>query len=494
MARDDLSVLASGPVTITEWFHAPWEKFSGSNSSHMYYEIGLSKPELDSTFHFLVRSNLIYNNEVNGEVFRGRTEIDFHVAYRHDAPTVEFLFSLIEQATFYFAQIFSERVRKTNLHHHKIPKAVLKDLFDTIRNAIDQWDAPARRYRARGGTRLEKFKNLPTIPTHKRYDANHSSTLEQRLTHQLISSRRVTIDEEKILIELKDFYNNLNLGLRTLDYGSFKKKDFLDFANYIHYAFNFQFLISERISFPDGLFRLVVNESIQGTKAPIEDEKFLTYPPSSILKKSEKYNRASTWNLSVLYLAETLDTALRELRPENGALVTVGIWASKPEADLNVYPILYDPSKVNSGEIDKGWNVNVQAGIFANELMAAYADNYFNLLARVFSKPVKNHHEYLLSALLSENILELDDPNPAFSYDGIIYLSVGNNYHTRNIAVRPSSANEKLTLISVIEFTVINGQYDRVPVSTRNPASVSVAEITGYRQTNNIADTGKITW
>ena len=229
----------------------------------------------------------------------------------------------------------------------------------------------------------------------------------------------------------------------------------------------------------------------------ITDIKFLTYPPIEIIKKNNKYNRASTCNSTLLYLTETVDTALKEVHPLENKTVTIGVWAPKRDRTFTQYPIEHSEhaAKVNP-QIAQG----LQALKLLNEkqdpLLARYMSNYFNLLAREFSKTVapENHYEYMLSAILSENIFELEDHNPDFNYDCISYPSVGNNFFTRNLAVKPNIADTEFKIVQVIEFEVVKAHYDRIPVQSLSTCCISVAEIKNYRETWNITDTGQIIW
>ncbi|RYD88326.1 MAG: hypothetical protein EOP50_19275, partial [Sphingobacteriales bacterium] len=143
-----LTLLSAGPLTILEWQQESFEKFMGANIN---YEVGMSRPDLDSTFYFAVRVNMVYENQFNGKVFQAKTEMAFHIGYRHSTPTVGFLFNLLDQATFAFAKVFHERVQQTNLRYHQVPKPQLEAVRETLQQAIDDWDASAKRFKESGG-------------------------------------------------------------------------------------------------------------------------------------------------------------------------------------------------------------------------------------------------------------------------------------------------------------------------------------------------------
>ncbi|WP_429391683.1 hypothetical protein [Mucilaginibacter lappiensis] len=450
---------------------------------------------MDSTFDFAVRVNMVYENQFNGQVFHSRIEYIFNIDYRYEAPTVEFLFPLIDQATFAFAQLFHERGKATNLRFHQVPKPKLADIRETLQESIDRWDASAKKFRERGGFRLERFKHLPAIPEHKQYGEQYASTNEQRLTYKLFRNEPLEAGEMEIIASLDAFYQELNKGLASLDYSAFSLQDFLDFRNYIHFAFNFHFFITNELEVTYELYRLVVNESVLLHDVSITNQRSLTYPPLAVLQRIGKYNRASTKDSTLLYLTESVDTALKELRPPEGKLVTVGIWRPRERRKFVSYPIEHnvEAAAVNS-EVAQGRFAVTALSQHQHPLGARYMNNYFALLAREFSKPVSHHYEYLLSALLSENIFDLEDPNPDFDYECIVYPSVGNRFKTRNLAVKPAIADKEFQLVGAIEFRVEQGLYDREPLLTGNPASISVATITSYRETRNVNKSGDILW
>ncbi|MCO5948668.1 hypothetical protein [Mucilaginibacter flavidus] len=487
----------SHPTRILEWKHESFEKFLGSFQSDIHFELGITKPDIfNSTFHFSVKVIMTYRHQSNGEIFKAITESNFEISYHHDAPTVEFLFGLIDNATFEFAKIFDSKIQGTNLVYHKVTKPSLTNLRESLQQVIDYWDGPAKKFKESGGERLTQFKNLPVIPEFKIYNGNNV-TMEQKILRKLETGQEVSIEEREMFEALGKFYDDLNTQLSVLDYKTFTPKDIQDFRNYIHYAFNSNCLITNQATITGDLFRLVVNESVTGKNETITDVKFLTYPPLEILKKKNRYNRASTCNSTLLYLTETIDTALKEIRPAENKIVTISVWAPKRTRTFTQYPIEHSEhaAKVNP-QVAQGLQALKLLNDGQDPLLARYMSNYFNLLAREYSKSVadENHFEYMLSAILSDNIFEFDDNNPDFNYDCISYPSVGNSFFTRNLAVKPNIADTEFKIIRVIEFEVIKAHYGRTPVQSLNTCCISVAEIKNYRETWNIADTGQIIW
>ena len=121
------------------------------------------------------------------------------------------------------------------------------------------------------------------------------------------------------------YYRELFSELQKLNYSEFSKSDIIDFKNYIFYAFNFEILFTNDVTIFK-VFRVVINEHVIGSKDSIEKKGFLTYPPLHVVKRRGRYNRANTKYTTVFYGSETIDTALNELRPKIGEVVTVGTY------------------------------------------------------------------------------------------------------------------------------------------------------------------------
>jgi hypothetical protein len=485
------------PIEILEWRVEPLEKFLGSFNRNISYELGITKLDIfNNSFHFLVRVFLTYVHQVNGEIFKAKTESSFEIGYLYDAPTVEFLFDLINKATIEFAQNFKQKVLGTNLTYHQISTPKIDELRESIQAVIDYWDARAKKIKKDVGKRLDRFKDLPVIPAHKSYN-KANFTLEQHILRKLETGQPISVEERQVFEELGEFYSELNKQLGVLDYNSFDESDIKDFKNYIHYAFNSHCLITNQVTIAGNLFRLIVNESVTNQNNSIIDTKFLTYPSLEIIKKNGKFNRGSTSNTTVLYLTETMDSALKEIHPPENKLVTVSIWATKRNSTFTQYPIEHnEQAALVNQQIAQGRAALIQLNQQQDPLLARYMDNYFNLLSREYAKPVsvENHYEYILSAIFSESIFDLEDDNPDFNYDCISYPSVGNNFITRNIAVKPNIADTEFKIIQVIEFEIVKAHYDRIPVNSFDRSCISVAEVKNYRETWNITDAGQIIW
>jgi len=484
------------PVNIIEWRHEAAKKFNGKNKVDFFYELGFSKTNiLTNCFQFSVRVNMQYLNMSNDILFNARTESNFSIGYQDNGPSVEFLFELLDIATLDFMKIFYRRVKQTNLAGQKVIRPRMKDWTENLQKEIDQWNAPAKKFKESGAVWLSKFKNLPTIPAHKKYMANFAGTTEQIIAFKLSTFQEISEDERKIFEELDEFYDQLNTELLLLDYESFTIKDLSDFKNYIQYAFNSHVLISNQLTVVRNLYRLVVNESVSKKNESITDIKYLTYPSLEIVKNIGKYNRASTSSTTLLYLTESVNTALKEIHPPLNKLVTIGVWTPRNKRTFTHYPITHHDKAIEVNEqTAAGYNATQQLSNIYDPALVKYMNRYFKLLSREYSKPVTHDKQYAFSALLSEYILSSKDVGTNYNYDCIVYPSVGNDYITRNFAINPNVADNQFKLIKVIEFEITDADYSLTHIANDDWENISVVKVKSRRETENILPDGTIIW
>lgn len=341
------------------------------------------------------------------------------------------------------------------------------------------------------------FRDLPTIPEHKRWTGKSNMTVEQIISFKLLSRQTITSEEETIFKSLATFYSELNEKLKTLDYTSFTDADFENFKNYIFYAFNYVALVTNNLTIFQ-TYRLVVNEWVTKHNEPITNVGYLKYPSLDIVKQVNKFNRANTPNTNVFYSAENIDTALKETKPPLNKLLTVGVWKPKVKGKQFIsYPISHSEiaEQVNEG-VAKATKAFEDHGNFNSSLFLNYMRYYFQLLGREFTKQVNHHFEYYISSLFSERILtdhKEQNGGSSFHYDCIIYPSVGNGFKTDNVAIRPKVLDDDFYLEKVIQFEVEEAFYDKEYVLS-HPENITLARIKNGRVTNKIDKDGNIKW
>lgn len=502
-----MQIVKEYPVQIEFWTHLSIDKFNGVISDNGYNYIFGITPE-DPTDPECCYFNVWVEKEMTNEttktvVFYAKVYCCFKVKNSYQKPTSQFYFDLIDKATYQFALLFHQKTQNTNLSHHKIKKPLFTQFKNDIDKTIDIWDRTTRnRIFLTPPNWQTTFQGLPEIPDHKKWVKGSYTTLEQDISFKLLHKQPITTFEEKIFIQLTSFYAELDKKIKLLDYQSFSSNDFENFKNYIFYAFNYLPLITNNLTV-FSTYRVVVNEFVTTKNESISNIEFLKYPTLKKVKEMNKFNRANTPNTTVFYSAESIDTALKEIRPPLNKLVTVGIWKPKNvNKKLVSYPISHSQEalKVNEG-VQAANKAFEETAKYNSSLFMNYMRHYFKLLGHEFSKRVdytKNnyHYEYLISSLFSERIftehLEMNDADN-FNFDCIIYPSVGNDFLTENVAILPTTLDNDFYLAEVQEFEVEESYYDLKTIGL-DPEKITIAKIKNFRKTITIKNDGRIEW
>lgn len=333
------------------------------------------------------------------------------------------------------------------------------------------------------------FRDLPEIPKSKRWIENGRFTPEILIIEKMRLGYEISIDEEITIRDLTNFYKILDLALEKLDYKTFTTKDFINFRNYIKFAYNYIIILANKIEIYQ-LYRIVINEHIIKLKQSITKQKFLTYPPNHIVKKINRYNRANTPNTTIFYGSETIDGAINELKQHIniGDLITVSKWIPTRKAEFISYPISHSKQgygiNFNSTKALHGY---IESTKKQNKLLTEFMDRYFFILGKEFSKPNNHHFEYLISSTFSEDIL--DNPqnkNTNFDIECIVYPSVGNKFKTSNVAVRKDIFRHNFELSKVIEFEITETHFDNQQLV--NVESINLVKYKNFRQTSQFKD------
>lgn len=495
-----MDIIEKYPIQIDHWVHKPIDSFTGLLSDNGYnYILGITPedPIDDEIIYFNVWvEKIIKNKTTNDIVFYAKTYSAFKVKNRKAKPFTKFFFNLIDNATQDFAQLFHQRTSETNLSHHRIPKVKIEHIQDDINKAIDIWDRELRNNSVKEKPNWQSnFRNLPTIPESKNWRRDSHTTLEQDIAFKLMNRKSISVDEEKLFVELASFYQLLDDKLRDLNYTNFTPEDFENFKNYIFYAFNYVALITNDLTVMQ-TYRLVVNEWVTDKNESITDTSFLRNPKLEIVKKANKFNRANTPESTVFYCAENIDTALKEIKPPLNKLITVGVWKPKnPQKKLVSFPILHSEDAFNVSEgVQKATKAFEEHGNYNSPLFMNFLRYYFKLFGREFTKRVSHHYEYYISALFSERVFQRRrDMNKEFQYDCIIYPSVGNDFITENLAIHPDTLNNDFILTEVLEFEIEEAYYDKKYLR-QHPSIITLAKVKNVKGTKKISANGHIEW
>ena len=182
--------------------------------------------------------------------------------------------------------------------------------------------------------------------------------------------------------------------------------------------------------------RVTINSKVVGDNVRISDVKYLKQPPKELVKR---YGRANNIQESVLYATFDPITALSEMRPNIGDLITVSTWKLKTDYDLTITPIFKNSTK--DGIIHN--EVSMRASIEYNKVLKQYdeqlrkqLDIILQFVADCFNKEVEdtNHYDYYLSSHYANRIFwELQNGE----IEAILYPSVRQSLTLTNIAMKP---------------------------------------------------------
>lgn len=229
--------------------------------------------------------------------------------------------------------------------------------------------------------------------------------------------------------------------------------------------------------------RITINRFVIGNNKRIHNINFLKYPPAD---KVTKYGRCNLPKTSVLYGADFITTALSEMNPKTGDLITKSIWKLKKEHSFKICPIFHiQPTNgtfnPRSNEFENYFHEEVKK--FSDDEREAVIE-LSCFIAHYFSKTVNtnNDKDYLYSAYFADKILnELENG----TIEGIYYPSVKSSLSFENIALKTSVFDEFFVLEEVDESVVFKDRSD-------GSGGLMMRGITSSKEFN--FEEGKILW
>ena len=232
------------------------------------------------------------------------------------------------------------------------------------------------------------------------------------------------------------------------------------------------------------LHRITINKNIfGGNNQRIEEVKFLKYPPAD---KVSKHGRANLIGQSLFYSTSNPITAIKEMKPKVGDLITTSIWRQKEDGYyLKISPIF----KITSlnGVVHNELSLRFKMA-YGNALKqhpkdtADQIDELLQFVADCFAKDVDygNNYDYTLSAFYANKILFQFQGG---SIDALVYPSVADKLDFSNVVIKPQVLEQHFELSEVNEAVVAS-----LP---NGPGSGFVMEGSGWSRK---FDNGKILW
>lgn len=217
--------------------------------------------------------------------------------------------------------------------------------------------------------------------------------------------------------------------------------------------------LTNQYNFPK-IERITINRSILKENKRIRNISHLKFPPKK--EFVTKYGRCNLREQSIFYGAPIIMTALAEMKPKKGDLITKSIWKLKEKHSLKMCPIFHvQPTNgtlnLNSFQLQVAFNQLVDKN-FKGATKEAVV-NLSNFIAHHFSKIVNrdNDRDYLFSAYFANKLLyELDGG----TIDGILYPSVQEHLSFENIALKPEIFDKYYILDEVSEAIVTKDRSD----------------------------------
>lgn len=228
------------------------------------------------------------------------------------------------------------------------------------------------------------------------------------------------------------------------------KKEFFEFFN-LKLAFSAP-------SEPTKLFRISNNMKIYGSKVRLQKISDLLAPPP----EKSFYNRCNLPNERVFYAALDLTTAIWETKPKAGDYITVSEWKIKEGKKLNMHSIFHPRlTNVNSHSqfafeqfLEHIKQLSQDKAYILEEVLLFFTEEFMKKVDE------DNKQDYFFSAINTSRFLQSNPDNNGFKVEAINYPSVKMNLGATNIAIANNLVLEKLELVSIKTYDILETNFD----------------------------------
>ncbi len=203
------------------------------------------------------------------------------------------------------------------------------------------------------------------------------------------------------------------------------------------------------------LLRITINKRVIKENSRIYHIDKLKYPPSKYITK---YGRANLKHQSVFYGTFHPMTAIKEMKPEVGDLITISEWKTKSENDsLVTCPIFMKQPKdgtINMRLLETYNSFKLDLKRFPPEISKLIYEIHA-FYANCFAREIKtnNNQGYIYTALLADKIFNHYEGGIV---DAILYPSTKEDLRTENIAIKKDSFDNKYRLFKTTEKRLID--------------------------------------
>jgi hypothetical protein len=201
------------------------------------------------------------------------------------------------------------------------------------------------------------------------------------------------------------------------------------------------------------LKRITINKNVVGSNKRIYEIKYLKYPPA---EKVTKYGRCNLPGQSVFYGSFLSMTALNEMRPNQGDLITESTWRLTGDQPIIYCPIFKNQPKKKDFINPRTFEINQ---IYERkvkdypEKVRNQIDSLLQFVTDAFTKYVhpSNHLNYIFSAYFSNKIFNNFEDG---KIEAIYYPSVKEKLSFENIALKADVFDKRYELIKVKDSIV----------------------------------------
>lgn len=199
--------------------------------------------------------------------------------------------------------------------------------------------------------------------------------------------------------------------------------------------------------------RITINKKVINKNLRINEVSKLKYPPAECVKS---YGRANLKNQSVFYGTFDFITAVKEMKPEKGDLITISKWILKNKFDtLVICPMFLRQPIDGSKNIHLlnlyNWFIRELKRFPPQESKLYFETHQF--YSDCFAREVIDNQGYIISAILADKIFNQYENGIV---DAIIYPSTRVDLQNSNIAIKKGSFDQKYELSETIEKRLLD--------------------------------------
>lgn len=309
--------------------------------------------------------------------------------------------------------------------------------------------------------------NFPKAPSSKIYGAR--TTPEQDVIMKLIAEQEIDTNEEKILKEAFEFYQEAFKSLKAINLSAIEEKDLKEIFSFLRVVFNMKLTIQNKINFYS-LYRVTLVKDLFLENGKVRNIKYLKNPPLDIVKKNGVYGRANSPKSTIFYCAFHPGVAVLEMKPEINDKIIIAEWVNENAQDFISYPISNNKT-IKNESLELATKAFQERMTYNHPLFAKILDSYLDFLSSEFVKDSQIVHpkkyEYIFSAYFADMILDnsfepIDHPiEPIKHYDCLIYPSIAVGFKSENLAILPISL-KKIKLVKLQEILVKETFYNNL--------------------------------